>query len=129
MMDEIETLLLVESGYETTYTLVEHMYSLERVLEDPILCKELIVQNIGETESAYLNRVKRSIIENYFRDNIKEISSSMVMMPVVYDGQYQEELQSFNKNVDGEGTSINTFARNIGHVLEQYGSAFGLSEL
>ncbi len=122
MIDQTETFILSTSGYENTYTLAEYMYSMERVLEDPILCKELLVQNIGETEAAYLNRVKRSIVENYFRDNIKEISSSMVMLPVSYEGIYQDELKNFNNNVDGEGTSITTLARTFGHTLEFYGS-------
>ncbi len=122
MIDQTETFILSTSGYENTYMLAEYMYSMERVLEDPILSKELLLQNIGETEAAYLNRVKRSIIENYFRDNIKEISSSMVMLPVTYEGMYQDDLVNFNKNVDGEGTSITTLARNFGHSLEFYGS-------
>lgn len=93
-------------------------------------------QEPGESDTAYTNRLNKSILYNYFKKSVKELTGKVFAKPISLSDDMPKKASSIWNNVDLLGNNGDSFFRNvfedgmihgISYVLVDYPT--GVSEL
>jgi len=67
----------------------------------------------GEDDDAYAVRVANAPFINHFRDHMEGIVSKPFSKEVLLQGEVTQNIEDICENIDGQGTSLHKFARDI----------------
>lgn len=70
-------------------------------------------QEPGEEDARYQNRLKRSILSNYYRWTVTRLVGKVFRQPIVVHDDVPGQVKTLLDDVDNSGTNIDMFARTI----------------
>ncbi len=83
----------------------------------------------GEAQKAYDERLKRSVLVNYFRRSIESLVGKPFSNPLVLGDDMPQQLKDISEDIDHQGNNIDVFARRVfqdgltkglSHILVEY---------
>lgn len=81
-------------------------------------------QEPAETETAYFNRLARSVLTPMYPDTIKKLMGKIMRMPVVLEDDVPPGVMRYMEDIDAEGTDINEWTMRIGQAALNHGVTY-----
>ena len=86
--------------------------------------KVYLPQEPAEPETAYFNRLSRSVLTPVYPDSIKKLMGKIMKQPVVLEDDVQPAVLKYMDDVDSQGTDINEWTKTIGETSMNHGVTF-----
>jgi hypothetical protein len=86
--------------------------------------KVYLPQEPAETETAYFNRLERSVLTPMYPDTVKKLMGKIMRMPVVLEDDVPSGVIRYMNDVDAQGTDINEWTMRIGQSALNHGVTF-----
>lgn len=87
--------------------------------------EKYLPKEIAETATRYENRIKRSVLTNFYNDTVKEIVSKVFSKPIELGQDMSETTKGWCENIDLNGSNLDTFAQQVfKDALEDAGIGF-----
>jgi len=77
-----------------------------------------------EPEAAYNARLKQSVLTNYYRDTIEKLVAKPLKQPVVLKDDVPASIEKYRDNIDGQGTDLDVFAKQLGEDSLNHGVSY-----
>ena len=81
-------------------------------------------QEPAEPESAYQNRLARSVLTPIYPDTIKKLMGKILKQPVVLEDDAPASVVRYMDDIDAAGTDINEWTKQIGFAALNHGVTF-----
>lgn len=83
--------------------------------------KVYLPQEPAEPETAYFNRLSKSVLTPMYPDTIKKLMGKIMRQPVVLEDDVPPSIMRYMDDVDSEGTDINEFTKQVGLAALNHG--------
>ncbi len=77
-----------------------------------------------EPVAGYNARLKQSVLTNYYRDTIEKLVSKPLKQPIVFKDDVPVAISEYADNIDGQGTDVDTFAKQVGEAALHHGVTY-----
>lgn len=81
-------------------------------------------QEPAEPESAYFNRLARSVLTPIYPDTIKKLMGKIMRNPIILEEDVPATVLRYMSDVDSQGTDINEWCKRIGESALNHGVTF-----
>ena len=86
--------------------------------------KVYLPQEPAEPETAYFNRLARSVLTPIYPDSIKKLMGKIMKQPVVLEDDVPPAVIALMDDVDAQGTDLNDWTKQIGETAMNHGVTF-----
>jgi hypothetical protein len=83
--------------------------------------KRFLPQMPDEPETAYSARLLQSVLTNVYKDTIEKLVSKPLKQPVTLRDDVPEKIQAYRGNIDGQGTDLDVFTKQLGEAALNHG--------
>lgn len=81
-------------------------------------------QEPAEPESAYFNRVSRSVLSPFYPDSIRKLAAKPLKKPIIVNDDVPGPVLELTEDVDAAGTDLDNFAKAVSEAALNHGVAF-----
>jgi hypothetical protein len=112
------------TAMQPNWTMVDSLWGGTRAMR--LAGKRFLPQMPDEPEGAYKARLRQSVLTNYYRDTVEKLVAKPLKQQIVLKDDVPVRVQKFSDNIDGQGTDIDTFTKQIGEAAMHHGVTYVL---
>lgn len=106
----------------STWDLVDTLWGGTQAMRSA--SKVYLPQEPAEPETAYFNRLSKSVLTPIYPDTIKKLMGKIMRQPVVLEDDVPPSIMRYMDDVDSEGTDINEWTKQIGIAALNHGVTY-----
>ncbi len=124
--DDIASPLAAWSTHQEDIKLAKALHGGTKVMR--LLRTEYLPQEEGESDASYNARLKRSVLNNYYKRTLEKLDGQAFEGQVTVDEDCNEDIAALVDNIDLEGTSLTIFMSRVFYAAMHKGVTHVMSE-